>query len=336
MTDMGSPPQSAQATSRDSAVGAEGGRRPVVQADVAKLLGRYRAALELAAGPPPSRRTPSATLTALLCRARPKWGLQRMVVEHIRGRIALIDSRYCMRLALREDDPNDAEDRAALSQFAESLPRPRSKFWVALPLLAIIAVAQALVALLHQYQEQVKPGDTTLAKITNRLIAAASLDPTQINDTLTQLLQSDPRVTGLAIGILTLSAYLVWRPLLPAVRLRRMILGMPGAIGTRAARSELGERAQRLGVHDEEVALFTALGMRPPSDTALDLWVKGALVAILVGLAATAFAPPSDATAGLFLLALALMRLAWLARHWRRRTLHPDLVTPHVAGAKRG
>lgn len=309
-------------------------RRPVVQADVAGLLCCYREALELAADPPPSRRTPVAALTRLLCRLRPTWGLQRMAVEHIRGRIALIDRRYCLRLALDEADPNDAQDREALARFAASLPPPRSRLWVALPVLAVIAVSQVLLALLLRSREGVATdaeGSRLPEKVMEDLTIAADLNPAHFSQTLNTLLHGSPKVTALAIGILTLSVYIVWRPLLPAFRLKRIIFGMPGAIGARAARTDLGARARRLALYDEEVALFAALGMRPPSDTALDLWVKGALVAILGALTALMLMPPAVPwTAGFFLM-VAVLRLAWLARAWHRRTLRGDLVTPHVS-----
>lgn len=320
-----------------SAIGSEPttprARRPVVQADVDDLLCCYRQALELAADPPPSRRTPFKPLTRLLCRLRPQWGLQRMVVEHIRGRIALIDRRYCLRLALGEADSNDAEDREALARFASSLPPPRSRLWVVLPLLSVIAVSQLILALLLRNLDGVAKdadGKPLPQTVIDDLTKAIDLNPTHFSASLNTLLHGNPRISALAIGVLTLSVYLVWRPLLPAFRLKRIIFAMPGAISGRTERSELGAEAKRLAVHDEEVALFRALGMRPPSDTAMDLWVKGALVAILAALAALQFMPPAETADAYVLLVLAALRLAWLARVWHGRTLRGDLVTPHV------
>jgi len=327
------PPPHPPSAIGDRPPGTPATRRPVVRADVDDLLGLYREALELAADPPPSRRTRLDPLTRLLCRMRPTWGLQRMVVEHIRGRIALIDRRYCLRLALGEDDPNDAEDREALARFASSLPPPRSRLWIVLPLLAVIAVSQVLLALLLRNRKDVAQdadGRALTEKAIEDLTTAVDLNPTHFSESLNTLLHGDPKVTALAVGILTLSVYLVWRPLLPAFRLKRLIFAMPGALNIGAARSELGARAQRLALHDEEVALFSALGMRPPSDTAMDLWVKGALVAILTALAALMLIPPARPPTACFFLVLAILRLAWLARVWHGRTLRGDLATAHV------
>jgi len=209
---------------------------------------------------------------------------------------------------------------------------------VALPVLGVIAVSQVLLALLLRSRDGVATnaeGQRLPEKVLEDLTLVADLNPAHFSQTLDTLLHGSPKVTALAIGILTLSLYIVWRPLLPAFRLKRLIFGWPGAIGTRAARSPLGQRAQRLALHDEEIALFAALGMRPPSDTALDLWVKGALVAILLALAALMLTPPADVWTAGFFMVLALARLAWLGRAWRRRTLRGDLVTPHVKIAAR-
>ena len=304
-------------------------RRPVTRADVDELLCRYRAALELAADPPPSRHTRFAPLTRMLCQARPTWGLQRLVVEHIRGRIALLDRRYCLRLALGEQDPNDDQDRAALALFGASLPPARSRLWVAAPLLALVGVAQLLLALLMRGKDN--DGMLLPGKIINQLSTITSdLSPGNFTETLDTLMHTNPKVTALALGLLTLSAYIVWRPLLPAFAVKRMIFAMPGSIGGRAARSELGRRAQALDVHRAEVELFAALGMRPPSDRAMDLWVKGAIVAILVALALLALLPPALPLIATLLLGVAALRTVWLARRWRERTLRRDLVTPHV------
>jgi hypothetical protein len=304
-------------------------RRPVVRADVDDLLRRYRAALELAADAPPSRHTRSAPLTRTLCRIRPTWGLQRLVVEHIRARIALLDRRYCLRLALGEQDPNDEQDRAALALFGASLPPARSKLWVVAPVLALITVSQVLLALLMRG----KDNDGTLlpGKIINQLSTiTADVNPGNFTETLDTLMHTNPKVTALAIGLLILSTYIVWRPMLPAFAVKRMIFAMPGSIKGKAAPSELGRRAEELGVHRAEVELFAALGMRPPSDRAMDLWVKGAIVAILLALAVLALLPPALPLMATLLLGIAAVRTAWIARRWRERTLRRDLVTPHV------
>lgn len=296
--------------------------RPVVRADVLELLRRYRGALELAADPPPSRSLRPAWLQRAACRLRPAWGLERMVIEHLRARVAQLDRRFALRLALGENDPDDDVDRAALASFAAALPPPRSRLWLILPLLAVIALSQALLALLLRSEEGVErtaEGRLLPQEVAAQLTELADLNPARFTDIVTTLLQSNPKVTALAIGVVTLAVYLVARPRLPAYRLKRQILGLPAALDGRAGRTPLGERARRLGVHDEERAMFAALAMPPPGEPQLDLRVKAVMAAILLGLAWLMFLPPSEPGLGAFFLAAGGGRLAWLGRERARR-----------------
>lgn len=313
---MSAPRRSTPAAPAGAAIEAAPARR-VVQADVLELLRHYREAIELAAAPPASRCSRFGLMARALTSLRPTWGLQRLVAEHVRDRIALVDRHFARRLALGEADSNDDEDRAALSLFAASLPPPRSRLWAAVPLLAVVAVSQALIALLLIGRSDQR---TPLSDAIRGLAGAADLSSGQMFKTVDTLLYSNPRITALAFAVLAASLYIVWRPLLPTVRLKRIILGMPAAISRRTARSELGERAQRLAVHDEELRLYAALGIRPPRESSLDLRVKLAPVAVLATLAGLLVAPPDPLwDLGAVLLAGALLRLAWIAHEARRR-----------------
>lgn len=216
-----------------------------MQADVIDLLRCYREAIELADDPPASRNARFDAVTRVLTWLRPTWGLHRLAVEHVRMRTALVDRHFARRLALGENDSNDEEDRKALSLFTESLPPPRSRLWVALPLLGVAAMSQVLLALLQLGKLDL--GAPFQAPVKD-LAGAAELTSGQLLKTIDTLLYTSPRITLLAAIVLTLSAYIVWRPLLPSFRLKRIILGMPAAIGRRTERSELGARAQGLGV----------------------------------------------------------------------------------------
>lgn len=86
-----------------------------LRADTHDLLCAYRAALDLAADPPASRASRVALLTPVVNLGRPTWGLQRFLVEHIRQRLDALTRRYSLRLALGQDDGDDAQDREASS-----------------------------------------------------------------------------------------------------------------------------------------------------------------------------------------------------------------------------
>lgn len=308
-------------------------RRPVVGADVHELLCCYREALELADHPPPSRRTPFTWLTNVLSRTRSTLGLKRMLVEHVRSRIELLDRRFCLRLALDEAQTNDVGDREQLHLFAESLPPRPSRLLTVLRLFGVIAISQVLLALLLRSREapSASSGKPKLSETAlERLTSVAELNPANFTSAVRTLLEN-PQVMGLAIALLTLATYLVWRPMLPAFYLKRMILDMPGAFARGHTGSELAARARNLAVHDEEIRLFGALGMPPPSDSALDLRIKAIPVVIVLALAAVTFTPPSDRDLGSLLIAVALLRALWLWRRWRTRGTHPDLVAQYAS-----
>jgi len=317
-------------------------RRTPAQVDVVELLRCYRRAIELATDPPPSRSAGFEPLTRLLTWMRPTWGLRRMVVEHVRGRVARLDRLFARRLALNEDHEDDEQNRKALGLFAASLPPPRSRYWIALPLLAVVVVSQVLLELLQRSREpsktpsgQQKPPDddgVLPQKVLADLISVLDLNPGNLTKAVNTLLTSSPKVTALVIGLLVFSVYLVWRPLLPAFRLMRIIFTMPGATGRRSGESPLGKSARRLSVHDAEVRLFAALDERPPNDPELDLWLKLAPVTILAALALFMFVPPGRLPiSGSVLAALAAVRLAFVLRAARSRRQPAAPRTPQEA-----
>ena len=169
-------------------------------------------------------------------------------------------------------------------------------------------------------------------KVLADLTSVVDLNPGNLTETVNTLLTSSPKVTALVVGLLVFSVYLVWRPLLPAFRLMRIILSMPGATGRRSGDCPLGRSAQRLSVRDAEVRLFAAFDERPPNDPELDLWLKLALVTILAALAVLMFAPPGSLPiSGSVLAALAAVRLAFVLRAARSRRQPAAPRTPEEA-----
>lgn len=289
-------------------------RQDVEQADVTELLCAYREALELAADPPPSRTMRVKALTQLLCWLRPTWGLHRFVVDHVRGRVDTLIRRYCLRLALGETDDNDREELDALKSFASSLPPPRPQWWALLPLFAVLLLSQVLVVLIGEFQED--------KKVLSKVVGIVDLNPAHFNEAVDTLLHSDPAVNLDVMIIVTLAIYLVFRPVLPAFRLKRMILSLPDAVNPLQTRAPLAQRAQEIAVHKEEVALFQALRMPTPPESALDLRVKATLLAFWLSVAAYgAFVPPADLAGAAILLMLIGLRAWWLLGQRRHRNI---------------
>jgi len=302
-------------------------RRPP-QADVFELLRAYREALEIAAELPPSRLTPLRPLTRVVNWLRPSWGVQRFITEHIRHTLQALTRRYYLRLALRQDDGNDAEALEAANRFTASLPDAPSKLRALLPLFAILAVSQVLVTLFGDVGSKT-PGE---AETFNHLSVITDLNPAHLNDAVGVLLHSSLAVVLDLFAILALSVYIVFRPLVSGFQLKRMILNMPGAIDRGRSASPLGQRAKQVQVREREKALFHALGESPPQESSFDLWVKASLAAFV--LAVTAFiliAEPVDDAPGFVILIAVFLRLGWLAlERYRRQRAGEPLEISHV------
>jgi hypothetical protein len=317
MTQVEFPPPTAPAAPPPGPVHA------VAQADVAPLLRTYRSALALAADLPPSRTAKPRWWRAFLTFVRPRWGLNRFMVDHMRARTDQLTRRYCLRLSLGEDDGNDAKDREALEKFANSLPPPRGAVWTALPLLAIVGVSQVLVALVGDIQGERETFD--------KVAGIVDLNPGHLREAVTALMHASTDVVLDLIGIVALSAYVVLRPFVFGFRLKRMLLSQPGALDGRHKASPLGQAATTLDVHGQETRLFAALGMAPPAESTFDLKVKAIMASFLLagGIAWTGFHP--DIFVGPVVLALALARFAWLGVQRHRRTVrHDALVSAHA------
>jgi hypothetical protein len=312
------PPTPAAAPPRDSV-------HPVAQADVIPLLQSYRSALALAGDLPPSRTARPEWWRDLLTLLRPRWGLHRFLVDHMRARTDQLNRRYCLRLSLGEDDGNDANDREALDKFTSSLPPARGAIRMALPLLAIVVVSQLLVAWVGDLEGE--------RETFEKIAGVADLSPSHLREAASALTDASLVVVIDLIGVITLSAYVVLRPFLFGHRLKRMLLAQPGALDGRAAASPLAHAAMALDVHGKEARLFEALGMAPPAESSFDLKVKAsiALFAAAGGLYVATIGPHDDIWLGVLIMLLALARGVWLGVQRHRRTVrHDALVSAHA------
>lgn len=297
----------------------------VARADVRELLEAYRSALDLAASPPPPLALRWSWLTRLGAVLRPTWGLQRFTVEHVRRRVDALDRRYCLRLAMGEDDGNDADDREALGRFAASLPPPRPRFWALAPVLLVLGLSQVLVAAFGNL-----PGER---ETFSEVAKVVDLNPGHFNDAVDALIDSSFEVVLDLVIVVALSIYAVFRPLLTGFRVHRVTMNLPRVIRPRTGRWPLGRRATEIDVHGREAALFETLAMRSPPESAFDLWVKGTIVIAWIagGLLLLLDAPDRPAALGLAVLGACLLRLGWLVLVARRRTLtRNELVLSHT------
>jgi hypothetical protein len=223
-------------------------------ANVIDLLCTYRTALGLTNALPASRRLRWRWALRFVSLLRPTWGLQRFAVEHVRQRVEQLSRCYSVRLALGEDDSNEAHHREALERFAGSLPARPGPARRALLLLAIVLVAQLQVATTAIVSGE---GGTF-----NQILAITDLNPSHASQTIDVLIHTSIAVLLDLIGGVALAVYLVLRPFVNGYRLKRLLFYEPGALRGSAARSPLGRAASELGVHEREVAMFGAIRHR--------------------------------------------------------------------------
>ena len=247
------------------------------------------------------------------------------MVEHVRRRVDALDRRYCLRLAMGEDDGNDQHDREALARFAAWLPPPRPRLWALLPVLLGLGLSQVLVAVFGNV-----PGE---GETFSQVAKVVDLNPGHFNDAVDALIHSSFEVVLDLVVVVALSIYVVFRPFLTGFRVHRVIMNLPRVIRRRTGRWPLGRRATEIDVHARETALFETLAMSSPPEPAFDLWVKGTIVVAWAagGLFLLLDTPDRAVALGLAILLLCLLRLGWLVLVARRRTLtRNDLVLSHT------
>lgn len=255
---------------------------------------------------------------------KPAMGLESYVIEHVRTNADRFSRRFRMRLALAQNDSNDAEDRAALDDFMASLPPQRSRLWVLLPYLAALALTQVVISII---------GHPASIAVMHNLVGLVSLNPQQIGTSADSLIRHDDHLK--VFGVMLVGSAALWlsfRPLMWGFRVKRMLLNEPRALRRRKSKSKLTEDALRLNVRAREEELCSRLGMPAPFDSRLDLWVKATILvtpltvgiaAVIAGIASRQDRRADAIIAAVFVVPVAL-RLAWLGRCARERGRYHD------------
>jgi hypothetical protein len=264
---------------------------------------------------------------------RPKWLLRLFVVRHFDASLALLARRYSAGAALGSLSETDLRDREAVKEFRQSLPPVRQVLCFVLLVVAVLAVARPLPALLAKYLRRAAltgRSESWQATI-EQLGQGFSTDAGSLDKALNTLVKGGPGQTAELIFLLALAAYLVLRPFVPAFRLKRMLLNL--SADRREPRPSATSRwsvSQSTGIYEQERQVFAELGVRRPREVPFDLLVLA--LALLVPLAyavsgvkeaisgsSTASDRWLSASIATLLLIIAVVRLGWLYRMWRRR-----------------
>jgi hypothetical protein len=263
---------------------------------------------------------------------RPKWLLRLFVVRHLDASLALLARRYSAGAALGSLSETDLRDREAVKEFRQSLPPVRQALYFVLPVVAVLTVARPLPALLAKYLRRAAPTgrfESWRATI-EQLGQGFSTDAGSLDKALNTLVKGGPGQTATVLFILALAAYLVLRPFVPAFRLKRMLLNL--SADRREPRPSATSRwsvSQATGIYEQERQVFTELGVRRPREVPFDLLVPALAMLVPLTIAGSGFneaitGPTAadrwlSAMMGTLFLTIAVVRLGWLSRTWRRR-----------------
>jgi hypothetical protein len=264
---------------------------------------------------------------------RPKWLLRLFVVRHLDASLALLARRYSAGAALGSLSEADLRDREAVKEFRQSLPPVRQVLYLVLLVVAVLTVARPLPVLLAKvvpWSARIAGSESWQATI-EQLGQGFSLDAGSLDKALNSLVKGGPGQTAAVLFVLALAAYLVLRPFMPAFRLKRMLLNLsadrPRPWPSATSRWSV---SQATGIYEQERQVFAGLGVRRPREVPFDLLVPA--LAMLVPLAYSipsiswAITGSSAATDrwiigvdSTLVLVIAVVRLGWLYRIWRRR-----------------
>lgn len=333
-------PDDAKDAATGAAVPVAPGASPALERlDVRHVLRGYRDALALAASWRAVENSQSNRLRRILRWLRlPRLEVERYLVDHMRATTAALARGYARRHALGEDDAQDAADRMALTRFVDSLPAPRPRVWLVMPLLLALVLTQAAVTAI---------GDSDLTAVLHDLVGLVDIKPADIAGSVDGLLHTNALAFAAVVCLGGVSLWLVFGPWMRGFRVKRIILNAPGAIGRRRARTPLGRAAVGLDVRGRELALCRALNLPPPSESSLDLWVPAAALGAAMIIAgfimyAAMFGDTAHGAVlgvGRGLAALVALRAAHLI--WRAAKRHGDAPgwtepAPTVVSRRRG
>jgi hypothetical protein len=300
------------------------------QADTHDLLVAYFSVLDLVAGPVRAH----AVARRLLGPLKPTVGIETYLVEHMRANLERFDRRYRLRLALGQDTDDDERDCDALADFLASLSPRRTRLWILLPYLAGLVVTQIFISAVAR---------TSDITDLHELAGVLSLNPQVISTSVDNLVRYDNHKHVLGVLLAgSISLWLAFRPFMWGFHVKRVLLNEPHSMGRRKRRTKQAEIARELDVRGREERLCLRLGMLPPLDSPLDLVIQATIMVawIIVGatLAIESYSQTESLCVGTGLVALAVIRLAWLARRARQRASfrEPTLVAsaPQIIHAR--
>jgi hypothetical protein len=304
---------------------------------VRELLAVYQQVLDTVGELPPAPMVLRKHGGRLHYLPRPKWLLRYFVVRHVGHTLACLSRRYSARAALGQAAEGERHDREAVREFQQSLPPDRQKIYLVLLTVAIVVsfrpIINAVVPVAINATKAGGGGSELRQKVlvtVEKVGAALTANVPSLNEALNAVLNGGLlHLAVVTLGV-TLSAYVVLRPLVPAFRLKRMMFNLaPEPQGPHRSAVARWSVSQAMGLYECERRVLAELGAHPPREFPLDLAVSTLAVAFPLAFSALLFrADAVISNEGVVYIAWAacvliavLVRLGWLWRSWQRRQL---------------
>lgn len=252
---------------------------------------------------------------------RPRWFLRYFALDHIDHSIEQLRRRYYARAALGVVSEHDEADRQAVEYYRQSLPPVRRRTYMVM-LIAATAIAGYLVLPWLGAFLEVKGSRHALQELVSKVGSTVIPNPTAVSDALNALTRAnfDEITFLLAGGMLVL--YGVLRPIMPSFRLKRMLFNLYPEFNKRRVVPAYLSIPRSTGIYNLEESLFRSLGVEPQRERPFDLVVP-ALLSFFFVIGSISGIGQGDRGGDLLfdvlVIVLALLRLGWLGRTWRRR-----------------
>jgi hypothetical protein len=259
--------------------------------------------------------------------------------------LVALEQRYQARQALETLSTTQVREWKACASFRKSLPPTHlPRLVLALAILAIFAnhwvirLASRWVAVLSVGELPGLSESQTreLQRTTASLLKSADLDSGSVLDAAGQLADLNPVALLILTASMLFGGYLVARPLVPAFRLKRQLLGLADQTKLGVADTAASWYVTKaVGSYDLERAVFARLGEQPPREPPFDLVVLAiplaVLVVPLVPMLVAVGAKDNDWGAPLTYTAVpivfAALRYGWLWNAWRGRRAAPSRLS---------
>lgn len=259
---------------------------------------------------------------------RPRVGYRRFLIRHIRDRIVALDRAFAIRLATRQTIQAGGHDLDAIERMRDALPQAAPRWLAVAALVSVILLTQVLLRGLDAVIVA-SGGSTGGQDLGAQLTTVTAPNVTSIDSLVSTVAHAYPGQVFEFLLALGLAIYLLFRLPVGGLRLSRMMLNVPSAIGRRHRGTPLSAFAAEQDVYGREQAVFRDLHVQPPREIPADLLVKasvwfGVWFAVVYGLRSYIIKGHQSTLIEVLVVgSLTAARLAWLVTASARRRNAP-------------